>query len=175
MTESRIGMSREIARLVATIEQLDLGCPAYDVSVSDADLAVDAWAYKVAALDPGTWPNLAKELLPRMPGGFGRYATRAAARAWAAQEPDLSRAALAVTVMLYSFEDDWRDVMISLGPHHYVEAKLHGSPVESFNWAADLAEPVVAETVRKFGRRTNVGLFGWKLVNNDEVPWFVWS
>ena len=169
-------MNRQIQRLVAVFDGIRGGEPARDGPVGDVDRAMDRFIALARDLGSGGGLGSLGAALPRrrLPSLY-RYSVRVASRAAAASDPDGCRAALAAAVIATWNEDDARELMINPTPHHVAATRVEGSAAALFDWAADRAPAQHAETLRAFGRRTDVTLkaFGWSEVDGPTGTWFV--
>jgi hypothetical protein len=169
-------VNRQIQLLVAVFDGIRGHEPKRDGPVGDLDHAMDRFIALARDLGPGGGFGALGAALPqrRLPSLY-RYSVGAASRAAADDDPDRCRDALAAAVIAMWDEADDRELMINLTPHHVAATRVAGTAAALFDWAADRAPAEQAETLRAFGRRTDVTLkaFGWNEVDGPTGTWFV--
>jgi hypothetical protein len=169
-------MNRQIQRLAGIFDGIGGDDPRWDDPVGDVDRAMDRFIALAQELGPGGGlPALGAAIRPRRRPSLYRYSVRAASRAGGKHDPDRCRAALAAAVIAVCDEDDARELMIDLTPHHVAATRVTGAATALFDWAADRAPSGIAETLRSFGARNDVTLeaFLWKEVVGPSGTWFV--
>ncbi len=169
-------MNRQVQRLVAVFDGVRGDEPKRDGPVGDTDRALDRFIALARELGPrGGFAALGAALPRRRLPSLYRYSVRAASRAAEAHDPDCCGDALAAALIAMWDEADDRELMINLTPHHVAATRLAGAAAALFDWAADRAAAHQAETLRAFGRRTDVTLkaFGWTEVEGPTGTWFV--
>lgn len=172
------GMLKE-TELQSLIKQFDRGLDYQrDHPMSEIDEILDsaiALARRLDADDRLTVSELADASVRRR---LVTYAVRCASRALAQNSVGLCSAGLLARVLAIDPKlgsEDSRDWMVSLAPLHVAaQASKHGSAA-LFEQHAELAPAPVSETLKIFGRRTDVSLeaFGWCLTLNQPIQWII--
>lgn len=106
------------------------------------------------------------------------YSVRCASRALAQKSASLCDAGLLALLLSIDPDDDRtdpRDLMVSLAPLHVAVQDSDRSPAALFEQLAEFAPDHVSETLRVFGKRTDVTLkaFGWTLAQSKPIHWIV--
>jgi hypothetical protein len=156
-------VNRDIRTLIAVLGPARSRLPDYQDQLGADDTRCDQLAQQILALDAGAISALAVELTNRQRTLLHRCNVRTASQAIALNSQDLCQRGLVLALLALTHDEDPRDVMLSLAPHHVAAASVGASARPTFDWAADRCQPSHTTTIHEFGRRTDVTLanFGW--------------
>ena len=72
--------------------------------------------------------------------------------------------------------EDWRDLLVAMAPYHDCATRIGLAPGRLFDEVAREGPPALAETVRSFGRRTDItpSAFGFTVASLREGPAYEW-
>lgn len=168
-------MNREIERLARALDGIGDQSPGWDAPAGVRDVMAEEIFSEMLGLGAGGLRAVGAAVRRRRLPVICRFSVRVASRATSAAAPQRCKAALAAAVVAEWDEREPRELMINLAPHHVAATRAGGHAAALFDWAAGRAAPDIAETLRVFGTRTDVGLeaFGWKEVTSQGATWFV--